>query len=114
MFTTGVRMVGKLAIVDCSGRLTIGEGVLTLRETIRRILNDGVREILLKCPDISYVDSSGTGELVSVFTNTRNKGGLIALVQPTAKLRDYLQMTSLIRVFDVFDDEETAIAALKK
>jgi anti-sigma B factor antagonist len=96
-----------------SGRLTIGEPVLLLRETLRVQVNDGCRQFILNLGDVSYIDSSGLGELVSAYTTVRNKQGDVKLLNLTTKAKDLLQMTKLLTVFDVYDDEAKAIAALK-
>jgi anti-sigma B factor antagonist len=108
------RKVENAVIVDMSGRLTIGEPVLLLRETVRVLVNDGSRNFILNLGDVSYIDSSGLGELVSLFTTVRNKQGDVKLLNLTAKAKDLLQMTKLLTVFDTYDDENKAIAALKK
>jgi anti-sigma B factor antagonist len=97
-----------------SGRLIIGEPVLLLRETLRAHVNGGVREVILNLGDVSYIDSSGLGELVSAYTTVRNKQGDVKLLRLTEKARDLLQMTKLLTVFDTYDDEAKALAALKK
>jgi len=107
------RNVDNIVIVDMSGRLTIGEPVLLLRETLRVQVNNGVRLIILNLGDVSYIDSSGLGELVSAYTTVRNKQGDVKLLNLTAKAKDLLQMTKLLTVFDVYDDETKAITALK-
>ena len=108
------RKVENAVVVDLSGRLTIGEPVLLLRETIRVLVGDGARNFILNLGDVGYIDSSGLGELVSLFTTVRNKQGDVKLLNLTAKAKDLLQMTKLLTVFDVYDDETKAIAALKK
>jgi len=108
------RKLENAVIVDMSGRLTIGEPVLLLRETVRVLVNDGVRNFILNLGEVSYIDSSGLGELVSLFTTVRNKQGDVKLLNLTTKAKDLLQMTKLLTVFDVYDDENKAIAALKK
>ena len=108
------RKLDNAVVVDMSGRLTIGEPVLLLRETIRVLVNDGARNFILNLAEVSYIDSSGLGELVSLFTTVRNKQGDVKLLNLTAKAKDLLQMTKLLTVFDVYDDENKAIAALKK
>jgi anti-sigma B factor antagonist len=108
------RKVDNAVVVDLSGRLTIGEPVLLLRETIRVLVGDGARNFILNLGDVGYIDSSGLGELVSLFTTVRNKQGDVKLLNLTAKAKDLLQMTKLLTVFDVYDDENKAIAALKK
>jgi anti-sigma B factor antagonist len=107
------RNVDNIVIVDMSGRLTIGEPVLLLRETLRVQVNNGVRLIILNLGDVSYIDSSGLGELVSAYTTVRNKQGDVKLLNLTAKAKDLLQMTKLLTVFDVYDDETKAVNALK-
>ncbi len=107
------RKVESMVVVDMSGRLTIGEPVLLLRETLRVQINDGVRHFVLNLGDVSYIDSSGLGELVSAYTTVRNKQGDVKLLNLTTKAKDLLQMTKLLTVFDVYDDEAKALAALK-
>ena len=112
--TVKTRKVENATVVDLSGRLTIGEPVLLLRETVRVLVNDGNRFFVLNLGDVSYIDSSGLGELVSLFTTVRNKQGDVKLLNLTAKAKDLLQMTKLLTVFDVYDDESKAMAALRK
>src|SRR5437016_1010576 len=107
------RKVDTITVVDMSRRLTIGEPVLLLRETLRVQVNDGIRLFVLNLGDVSYIDSSGLGELVSAYTTVRNKGGDVKLLNLTAKAKDLLQMTKLLTVFDVYEDENKAITALK-
>ena len=107
------RKVDGVVVIDLSGRLTIGEPVLLLRETLRVQVNDGARQFVLNLGDVSYIDSSGLGELVSAYTTVRNKQGDIKLMNLTTKAKDLLQMTKLLTVFDVYDDEMKAVNALK-
>ena len=105
------RKVDGITVVDMSGRLTIGEPVLLLRETLRVQVNDGNRQFVLNLGDVSYIDSSGLGELVSAYTTVRNKQGDVKLLNLTAKAKDLLQMTKLLTVFDVYDNESEAIGS---
>jgi len=107
------RKLDAITVIDMAGRLTIGEPVLLLRETLRVQLNDGTKFFVLNLGDVSYIDSSGLGELVSAYTTVRNKQGDVKLLNLTAKAKDLLQMTKLLTVFDVYDDENKAVAALK-
>ncbi|HYR92436.1 MAG TPA: STAS domain-containing protein [Terriglobia bacterium] len=102
-----------VVIIDLSGRLTIGEPVLLLRETLRVQVNDGARHFILNLGEVSYIDSSGLGELVSAYTTVRNKQGDVKLLNLTSKAKDLLQMTKLLTVFDTYDDEAKAISSLK-
>ncbi len=101
-----------VTIVGLSGRLTIGESVLSLRDTVRSAIDEGDLKFVLDLGDVSYIDSSGLGELVSIYTTVRNKKGDVKLLRLTAKAKDLLQMTKLLTVFDTFDEEADALAAL--
>jgi anti-sigma B factor antagonist len=100
-------------VLELSGRLTIGESVLSLRDAVRSAVDDGELKFVLNLGDVSYIDSSGLGELVSIYTTVRNKKGDVKLLKLTAKAKDLLQMTKLLTVFDTFDEEADALAALK-
>jgi anti-sigma B factor antagonist len=102
-----------VSVLDLSGKLTIGVPVLLLRETLRSSVNEGERKFILNLGDVSYIDSSGLGELVSSYTTIRNKGGDVKLLKLTNKTKDLLQMTKLLTVFDVYEDETKAINSLK-
>jgi len=100
--------------VDMSGRITLGEGSVVLRDTIRDLISKGSKKILLNLGNVTYIDSSGIGELVSAFTAVRREGGELKLLNLTKKVHDLLQITKLYTVFDIKDDEATAIKAFSK
>jgi anti-sigma B factor antagonist len=106
-----VRQVEGVTVVDLSGRIKLGEGSSVLRDTVKDLLAKGHKNILLNLGDISYIDSSGIGELVGAFTSVRNQGGELKLLHLTKKVHDLLQITKLYTVFDVKDDEAAAIRA---
>jgi anti-sigma B factor antagonist len=108
------RQVDGIAVVDMSGRITLGEGSVVLRDTIRDLVGKGQKKILLNLGDVTYIDSSGIGELVSAFTAVRREGGELKLLNLTKKVHDLLQITKLYTVFDIKDDEATAIKAFAK
>jgi anti-sigma B factor antagonist len=108
------RQVDGITVVDLSGRITLGEGSVVLRDTVRDLLAKGDRKLLLNLGDVTYIDSSGIGELVSAFTTVRNQGGELKLLNLTKKVHDLLQITKLYTVFDVKDDEAAAIGSFKK
>ena len=107
------RQVDGVTIVDLSGRITLGEGSVVLRDSIKDLLGKGQKKILLNLGDVSYIDSSGIGELVSAFTSVRNQGGELKLLKLTKKVHDLLQITKLYTVFDVKEDETAAVKAFK-
>ena len=108
------RQVSGVTVVDLSGRITLGEGSTVLRETVKDLLAKGQRKILLNLGDVTYIDSSGIGELVSAFTSVRKEGGDLKLLKLTKKVHDLLQITKLYTVFDVKDDESSAVKAFGK
>jgi anti-sigma B factor antagonist len=101
-------------VVDISGRITLGEGCAQLRELIRDQLSKGNKRLLLNLADVTYIDSSGIGELVSAYTAVSNQGGQLKLLNLTKKVHDLLQITKLYTVFDIHDDEVKAIASFEK
>ena len=103
------RQVGEVTVIDVSGRITLGEGSSNVREGIREVLGKGSRKILLNLGDVSYIDSSGIGELVSAYTSVTNQGGQLKLLNLTKRVKDLLQITKLYTVFDIHDDEAHAI-----
>lgn len=103
------RQVDGITVVDLSGRITLGEGSVILRDTVRDLVAKGNKKILLNLGDVNYIDSSGIGELVSAFTSVRNQGGELKLLNLTKKVHDLLQITKLYTVFDVKDDEASAV-----
>ena len=106
-----VRQIDSVTIVDVSGRITLGEGCAQLRELIREQLAKGNKNVLLNLGDVSYIDSSGIGELVSSYTAVSNQGGSLKLLNLTKKVQDLLQITKLYTIFDVHDDEAKAISS---
>ncbi len=114
MMKVSSRQVNGITIVDLSGRITLGEGSVVLRETVRDLVGKGSKQILLNLGDVTYIDSSGIGELVSAFTTVRNQGGELKLLNLTKKVHDLLQITKLYTVFDIKDDEAAAVQSFKK
>ncbi len=105
------REVSGVTVVDLSGKITLGEGGLTLREEVHKLLADGKKKIVLNLAEVNYIDSSGLGELVSAYTAVKNAGGELKLLNLTSKVRDLLVITKLVTVFDVKDDEASAVSS---
>jgi anti-sigma B factor antagonist len=96
-------------VIDAVGRITLGEGSSTFRDTLRDLVAKGHKKLLLNLAEVSYIDSSGIGELVSGFTTVTNQGGRLKLVGLTKRVKDLLQITKLYTVFEVYDDEAEAV-----
>jgi anti-sigma B factor antagonist len=108
------RQVNEVTIVDLSGPITLAEGSTTLRDTIKQLVGQGQKHVLLNLGKVQYLDSAGIGELVNALTRTRDQGGELKLLHLTQKVHDLLQVTKLYEVFDIRDDETAAIQAFSK
>jgi anti-sigma B factor antagonist len=109
--TISERQAGDVTVLDLEGKVTIGEGSVTLRNAIRRLLGEGKNKILLNLGGVGYIDSSGIGELVSSYTAVKKEGGTLKLLNLTQKIQDLLAITKLLTVFDTFDDEASALSS---
>ena len=107
------RNVDGVEIVALEGKITIGAGDIQLREVIAQCLNEGKNNILLDMSGVATIDSSGIGELVGSFTTATNRGGTLKLLHLPPKVTDLLQVTQLITVFEVHDNEASAVASFK-
>ena len=107
------RQVEGVTIVDLSGRITQGEASVAVRDVIKDLLSKGNKKILLNLAEVNYVDSTGIGVLVSGFSSVRKQGGELKLLNITKRIRDLLQITKLYSLFDIKDDEATAVASFR-
>ena len=105
------RQAGDITILDMDGKVTIGEGSVALRTTIRRLIGEGKKKILLNLGSVGYVDSSGIGELVSSYSAVNKEGGSLRLLNLTQKIQDLLAITKLLTVFDVYESEAEALSS---
>lgn len=105
------RIVGDVHVLDCSGKITLGEGTMAIRNTVREVIKAGGKKIVLNLADVNYIDSSGIGELVSSFTTVTNQGGQLKLLNLTKKIHELLAITKLLTVFQTYDNEQTAIGS---
>ena len=109
--TVKTRRVGSVAIVDLSGKITLGENTGILRDELRSLLSQGSKHIILNMKDVGYVDSAGLGELVGAYTTATNQGGAVKLLHLQGKMKDLMQITKLHTVFPAFEDEKEAISS---
>jgi anti-sigma B factor antagonist len=107
------RQVDGVLIVDCSGRVVFGEESASLRDTVKKLLAESPK-VVLNLREVNYIDSGGLGTLVSLFTTARNAGGAVKLARLSQRVGDLLQITKLLTIFEVFDDEEVAAQSFKK
>jgi len=100
-----------VTVIDAAGRITLGEGSSVFRDTIRDLAAKGEKKILLNLGEVSYIDSSGIGELVSAYTTVTNVGGVLKLLNLTKRVKDLLQITKLSTVFEMHENEAEAVAS---
>jgi anti-sigma B factor antagonist len=106
-----MRTIGDIRVLDCSGKITLGEGTMTVRNTVLDVLKDGGKKIILNLADVNYIDSSGIGELVRTYITVSSGGGQLKLLSLTKKIQELLQITKLLTVFQVYDSESAALAS---
>jgi len=107
--TIETREVARVTILDVHGRIVLGDEIGDLRDAVRNLLADGKKKIILNLADVDYIDSSGVGELVGCYTTVRNAGGELKLLNLSQKVQDVLHVTKLYTVFDIRNDEFTAV-----
>jgi anti-sigma B factor antagonist len=105
---------GGVVIVNVNGRLTLGDGTSSLRSNVRMLIDGGFRQILLNMAGVDYIDSSGLGELVAAYTTAAAAAGEMKLLNLAKRTHDLLKITKLYTVFEIFEDEASAIASFQK
>jgi anti-sigma B factor antagonist len=107
------RQAGDVTILDLSGVVRIGEGCVALRDSIRKLVDDGKKKVLLNLAGVKYVDSSGIGELIANYTTLSRQGGQLKLLNLTEKIQNLLVITKLLTVFDAYEDEGEALKSFQ-
>lgn len=110
---TSTRLIGNVVIVDTIGELRLGEGTNVLRQVVNETAEQGYKNILLNLRDVRHIDSAGVGELMSCYTSVRNRGGQLKLMNLSKNVHSLLQITKLYTIFEVEDDEPTAVASFQ-
>ena len=108
---TKVRTIGKVSVLDLSGKITIGEGDVILREEVNKLLESDRKSILLNLDKITYMDSAGIGELVACYKRAAEAGAKLKLLNPSGRVSDLLSMTKLQQVFEIYGDEKEALVS---
>ena len=107
-----IRQNGPVTIVDMKGKITIGSGDEQLRDIVHGLLDLGQKKILLNCEGVTFIDSTGIGEMVATYTKVKNRQGTLALLKLTSRIQELMEITQLMTVFDIYDDEPTAVSSL--
>jgi len=113
LLTTSTRSLGGVAIIDCSGRIVMGDETAFLRHQVKDLLNES-RQIVLSLAGVNYMDSSGLGTLVGLYTSARSVGGEIKLAGLTQRIKDVLQITKLGSIFEFYDTAEEAASTFNR
>ena len=108
---SSVRQHGKVTVVDLSGKITIGDGDIKLRDAVNALLEEGRKSIILNLSSVSYMDSAGIGELVACFKRALERKASVKLVNPSGKVQDLLILTRLQEIFEIFRDEREALGS---
>ena len=103
------RQAGDVTILDLSGEVRIGEGSISLRDSIRNLADEGKKKVLLNLAGVKYMDSSGVGELIANYTTIKRNGGQLKLLNLTDRIQNLLVITKLLTVFDAYEDEAEAL-----
>ena len=111
---TNQRQFGSITIVDLRGSIDLGEASLTLRRTIRDLVESARTKIILNLSQVNSMDSAGVGELAGAYVPVKSKGGELKFLNPTKKVHDMLKITQLDKVFEVYIDEQTAILSFSE
>jgi anti-sigma B factor antagonist len=111
LMKTDIRIVGDVYILDCSGKITLGEGTMAFRNTVLDILKKGGRKIVLNLADVPYIDSSGIGELVNTHNTVMKWGGQLKLLNLTKRIHESLSIMKLLFLFQVYDSEQSTVAS---
>jgi anti-sigma B factor antagonist len=109
-----IRETPQAAILDMSGRLTLGEALGDFRDSIRETLASDRKNILLNLSEVSYIDSSGLGQLIGSYATVTDRGGQMKLFNLQKRVTDLLQITKLLTIFETFDNEAKALASFSQ
>ena len=107
------RSLGNVKLLKISGRITLGTAVDRLRDTLEELLVNGSNRWVLDLADVGMIDSSGIGLLVRYLTNAKQQGGDLKLLNPTKFALQTLKMIGILNLFEVFQEQEKAVAAFK-
>ena|ERR1017187_10961317 len=108
-----VRLVGDVAIVDMTGRFTLGDGCALLRDTVKELLASGRKHILLNLQPVTYIDSSGLGQMAGCYVTASRMGGQLKILNTQGKVNDMLQSTRIFTLFVAFSDEAEAVRSFQ-
>jgi anti-sigma B factor antagonist len=104
---------GNVVVLNLQGDIRLGESNIELHNILRALVEKGERRILLNLADVSYIDSSGLGELVAGFSTLQKNGGELKILKLAGRVRELMVLTKLLTVFDVFENEQEAVDSFR-
>jgi anti-sigma B factor antagonist len=107
------RQVDGVTVVSCTGRIVFGDEATALRDSLKSVLKSS-KQIVLNLAGVNYIDSGGLGTLVGAYSSARSAGADIKLTGLGQRIRDVLQITKLVTVFEVYDNDQQAVTAFKR
>jgi len=109
-----IRETPDAVILDLTGQITLGESLVNLRDAIREALGTDRKNVLLNLAGVTYIDSSGLGQLVGSFATVANNGGQLKLLNLQKRVQDLMQVTKLLTVFEAYNSEPVALKSFAK
>jgi anti-sigma B factor antagonist len=109
-----IRETADATILDMSGRVTLGEPLEDLRDSIREALAGDQKNILLNLAEVNYIDSSGLGQLIGSYATVTSRGGQMKLLGLQKRVNDIMQITKLLTVFETYSNEEAALKSFAR
>ena len=105
------RTANGVTVVEAVGRIILGQETNDLRESLKGLLANGTTKIVINLAQVDFIDSSGLGALVGLYSTANSRGAKIKLAAITKRFHELLQITKLLTVFDVYDSEDAAVAS---
>ena len=104
-----VRKAKDIIVIDVEGKIVLGDGDVEIKQTVNGLIQKGNKKVILNLAKVPYLDSAGLGEIMRCFTALRRDGGDFKLLSPNQRIIDLFSITKLLNVFDIFDNESSAI-----
>jgi anti-sigma B factor antagonist len=112
-FQVEARELDRIVVVDCVGRLTLGDGRTQLRDLVHVFTGNGRKKFLINLAGVDFVDSDGLGELTRCYSIVRQAGGEMKLVHVHQRVQALLELTRIVNLFEIHSSEPAALQAFR-
>ena len=109
-----LKVVGDVCVLKLDGKFMAAGDSFFLREKIKNVLSMGIQKLLIDMDSVPYIDSTGVGFLVSSHTSITQEGGSLKLLKVKPKILEVFRLMNLLKVFEIFEDEETAMKSFSE